>query len=167
MSSFRRPDAFDADAYTGVLVQMLINFPEWVVRKALDPMTGLPAKQSWMPTAFEVLQACKDVQAAAASHERKATAPDYEPVKRDPEEKARVMEGFRRLRESLSGVGRTAEHISERDAREMKAGVERDRVIQYNLDKLEASKLLPPCQLSERAVAAIRERDRIRLAEGV
>lgn len=56
---FRRNDADDPAAYVRATVMILTEFSFEVVSRVCHPAKGLPAKQQFLPTPFEVRQACE------------------------------------------------------------------------------------------------------------
>ena len=54
---FRKGDAADPELFTAGWAVILSDYPEEAIRYVVDPRTGLPGQQSWLPTTFELRQA--------------------------------------------------------------------------------------------------------------
>lgn len=82
---FRRSEGDNPEIMARAFVLVLTDYPEEVVRKVTHPSRGLPSRQQWTPTVFELRQACENEMRAsqprkvpallppdAPSHDRKA-----------------------------------------------------------------------------------------------
>lgn len=49
----------DSEVYATALVAVLSAYSEAIVARVTDPRTGLPGRSQWLPTIFEVRQACE------------------------------------------------------------------------------------------------------------
>lgn len=56
---WRKVDAADPDTFITAVASVLSGYPEWIVHRVTDPRTGLPSKQQFPPSAFEVRQECE------------------------------------------------------------------------------------------------------------
>lgn len=59
LGCYRRGEAEDAEIYTKAVVAVLGRYPESIVRAVTDPRGGLPAKVKFLPTIFEITEACE------------------------------------------------------------------------------------------------------------
>ena len=172
LSCYRRNEATDPDAYVAAVTLMLAQYPEYIVDRVTDPRRGLPSKSPFLPSAFDVRTECERLMAPFAEQERREQEARLKlpPQARDPQVDERIKAGFKKLIGQLEGGDRTGRPAAEADARRMKEGAEREMVRRHHMDRLEqmrAHNEAVPCRLSERALAAIKERDRIRTEEGI
>jgi hypothetical protein len=58
---YRKGDANDPDTYVAAITATLARYPEDVIRDVTHPATGLPTKQSFLPTVKEVFDACEAI----------------------------------------------------------------------------------------------------------
>lgn len=56
---WRKVDASDPETFITAVAAVLSGYPEHVVHLVTDPRTGLPGKQQFPPSAFEVRQECE------------------------------------------------------------------------------------------------------------
>lgn len=82
LSSYRKGDAYDADGWVASIAAILSTYPESVVRYVTDPRTGLAGESPYIPSAYDVRQACealmrpvKDAARRMARMERDRIAP--------------------------------------------------------------------------------------------
>ena len=59
LGCYRKGDAADPDTYVAAIAATLAQFPEAVVRKVVNPVTGIPATIAFLPAVAEVRQACQ------------------------------------------------------------------------------------------------------------
>lgn len=59
LGCYRKGDAADPDTYAAAIAATLAQFPEQVVRRVTNPVTGIPAKLAFLPAVAEVRQACQ------------------------------------------------------------------------------------------------------------
>lgn len=59
LGCYRKGDAADPDTYVAAIAATLAQFPEHVVRKITNPVTGIPARIAFLPAVAEVRQACQ------------------------------------------------------------------------------------------------------------
>lgn len=56
---WRKVDAADPETFITAVAAVLADYPESVVLYVTDPRTGLPGKQQFPPSPYEVKQACE------------------------------------------------------------------------------------------------------------
>lgn len=56
---WRRVDAADPETFVAGVSAVLSDYPEHVVTRVTDPRTGLPGRQPFPPSPYEVKQACE------------------------------------------------------------------------------------------------------------
>ncbi len=56
---YRKTDANDPEVLAAAIAATLAEFPMDVVEYVTDPRTGLPATSKWIPSVFEVREACE------------------------------------------------------------------------------------------------------------
>lgn len=61
MRCFRTGDAHDPQVFLTAIVTVMTHYPVDVVAEVCDPYRGIPGKQNWIPTPFEVRKACDDI----------------------------------------------------------------------------------------------------------
>jgi hypothetical protein len=59
LGCFRRGEANDPEVYATAVAAVLATYPEAVVKRVTDPVTGLPGRLQWLPTIAEVRGACE------------------------------------------------------------------------------------------------------------
>jgi hypothetical protein len=96
--------ASDPKGFAAGLVQTLMTFPEAVVKQAMDPVHGLPAKVEFLNLA--AMRKCLDQwRLEHLAHEERVARSKVrylpEPP-RDPEEMKRISDGFKKLSEHLA-----------------------------------------------------------------
>lgn len=60
LGCFRTGDANDPEIYTAAAIAVLSDYPLDVVRRVVDPRTGLPSKCKWLPMIAEIKDACEE-----------------------------------------------------------------------------------------------------------
>lgn len=60
LGCYRTGDANDPEVYVQSAISVLGEYPIEVMRSVCDPRFGLPAKSKWLPTMFEIKEACED-----------------------------------------------------------------------------------------------------------
>jgi hypothetical protein len=73
---YRKTEANDADVLAAAVAATLAEFPADVIEYVTDPRTGLPATSKWIPSVFEVREACEKRLEAMAT-EKKLTDLGY------------------------------------------------------------------------------------------
>jgi hypothetical protein len=58
---FRNAEAVDPKVFITGIVTILYHYPIEVVERVCDPFSGIPGKQNWPPTLFEVRSACDEI----------------------------------------------------------------------------------------------------------
>src|SRR5262245_15071896 len=61
LGCFRKGDANDPKIYTRAIVAVLSDYPEEVIKRVVDPRTGIPSRQDFMPTIKELKDACDEI----------------------------------------------------------------------------------------------------------
>jgi hypothetical protein len=59
LGCYRTGDANDPEVYVRAVVAVLAEYPLEVIAKVCDPRMGLPAKSKWLPTIYEIKDACE------------------------------------------------------------------------------------------------------------
>lgn len=59
LSLFQHQGGADSAALVPGIATIFVRYPEAVVRTVCDPFEGLPGKQKWEPSIYEVRQACE------------------------------------------------------------------------------------------------------------
>jgi hypothetical protein len=72
LNSYRSGAAADPDTYVSAIVSLLTAYPEQVVCLVTDPRTGIARKIKWLPTVFEVREACEREMYVIREEERRA-----------------------------------------------------------------------------------------------
>lgn len=70
---YRKAEASDPEIYAAATASVLSEYSQEVIDYITDPRTGLPSRSQWLPSVFEVRQAC-DVQVAIAANAEKLRA---------------------------------------------------------------------------------------------
>lgn len=60
LGCYRAGDSSDPDTYIRAVTAVFGEYPIEVVKGVCDPRMGLPAKSKWLPTIFEIKEACED-----------------------------------------------------------------------------------------------------------
>lgn len=68
---YRRDDAADPDVYLAATTAVFCRYAPDVVRRAIDPRSGLPSKLKWLPTIAEIVAECEALAAADAAREKR------------------------------------------------------------------------------------------------
>jgi len=83
---FHRKEGVDPQVFASAIVGILLDYPMEIVMEITDPIHGLPARQQFMPSPYDVRQACearmrprresaaRQVRVKAQLDERKAIA---------------------------------------------------------------------------------------------
>lgn len=61
LRSFRGTEAADPATFITAIVTVLVKYPIDIARAAADPYSGIPGKQNWVPTPYEVRKFCDDI----------------------------------------------------------------------------------------------------------
>lgn len=56
---YRKAEANDPEVLTAAIAAILSEYPADVVEFVTDPRTGLPSTSKWLPSVFEVREACE------------------------------------------------------------------------------------------------------------
>lgn len=56
---YRKAEANDPEVLTAAIAAVLSEYPYDVVEYVTDPRTGLPSTSKWLPSVFEVREACE------------------------------------------------------------------------------------------------------------
>jgi len=92
LGCFRTGDANDPEVYVAAAVRVLSSYPLDVVRRVVDPVTGLPSRSNWLPTVREIMSACEEIHGfnrRAAEREKLAQEQLAERARLDAERRAR------------------------------------------------------------------------------
>ena len=57
---YRKAEASDPEIYAAATAAVLSEYPQDVIDFVTDPRTGLPVTSKWLPSVFEVKQACEN-----------------------------------------------------------------------------------------------------------
>ena len=69
LGCYRTGDANDPETYIAAITAVLARYPEQIITSVTHPVSGLPAKKSWLPTIKEVVDACDAEYAPIANNE--------------------------------------------------------------------------------------------------
>lgn len=72
LNSYRGGTAADPDTYVSAIASLLTTYPEQIVCLVTDPRTGIAGKIKWLPTVFEVREACEREMYVIREEERRA-----------------------------------------------------------------------------------------------
>lgn len=61
LGSCRRGEANDPQIYTAAVIAVLSDYPLEVIRRVVDPRTGLPSRLAYQPSIPELKAACDDI----------------------------------------------------------------------------------------------------------
>jgi hypothetical protein len=108
LGCYRSGEASDPELYIRSIVRVLADYPVEVMRRVTDPLTGLPRRVQWLPSASEVARACEEIfgpQRWAAEWDRKAreTLAARAHPEMSPAAANRVYEGLKALARELRG----------------------------------------------------------------
>jgi len=70
---FRKSDAEDPDVLVRAYVMVLSDYSEAIARRVTHPSRGLPSRQQWLPSVFELRQACEAEMRPTHEAERRRT----------------------------------------------------------------------------------------------
>lgn len=74
LGCYRTGDANDPEIYVRSVAAVLSEYPVEVMKAVCDPRFGLPAKSKWLPTIFEIKDACEAAMAPYDRRQREAAA---------------------------------------------------------------------------------------------
>src|ERR1044072_8982619 len=74
LGCYRTGDANDPDIYVRSVAAVLSEYPLEVMKAVCDPRFGLPAKSKWLPTIFEIKDACEAAMAPIDRRRREEQA---------------------------------------------------------------------------------------------
>lgn len=57
---YRKSEASDPEIYAAATAAVLSEYSHEVVDYVTDPRTGLPSRLKWLPSIFEIREACND-----------------------------------------------------------------------------------------------------------
>jgi len=60
LGCYRTGDANDPDTYVAAISATLARYSEQIITDVTHPVSGLPAKKSWLPTVKEIFDACEE-----------------------------------------------------------------------------------------------------------
>ena len=66
---FKPQAGVDGQVFATAIVGILLRYPMSVVREVTCPFTGLPTKTQFMPTPFDVRQACEELMRPIRDHQ--------------------------------------------------------------------------------------------------
>jgi hypothetical protein len=97
---FRKGDANDPETWVRSVVRVLSDYPEFVVIKVTDPLSGLARKSPFLPNIYDIIQACDEWLGRLTGPKRRLLTDDDPPRSRcvDPG----VISGFQHLKAELS-----------------------------------------------------------------
>lgn len=160
---YRRGEAEDAPVYARALIALLKTYPENAVRSVTDPRSGLPTKIKFLPTIYEVKEACEAQIAPLLAAEARRRRMDEAETDRPAE----ISEAAAARRKAFIADWRlrvAAEHsadddgevkLHEMDVRkcqgEMRGMVA--KALNANLERLSAECAASPLRLSDAALA--------------
>lgn len=61
LGCFRTGEANDPEVFISAVIRILSAYPLDVIRAVIDPLTGIPGRQNWLPTPHEVKAACDEI----------------------------------------------------------------------------------------------------------
>ena len=167
LGCYRKGDAEDPTVYVSAIAAMLTEYPEVVVLAATDPRTGVQRKCKFLPTFFEVREACEEqMRPIAERYREEQRRVAEETFDHPPEHRARMTEHFTGLLADWAarceGEGKAADH---RDARRMPVGIDRDGIEAHHLAQVQAKALdsaAAPVRFSPLALRALADRELVR-----
>lgn len=107
IGAYRKGEAEDPETYTRSIAIVLSAYPQDVVRRVTDPLTGIQSRTQWLPTVNEVREACEremlPIRNRLASEARIAEQfRERDRMAALASERERVKEGFKALADSIS-----------------------------------------------------------------
>jgi hypothetical protein len=57
---YRKAEASDPEIYAAATAAVLSEYSKEVIDYMTDPRTGLPSKSKWLPSVYEVREACEE-----------------------------------------------------------------------------------------------------------
>jgi len=169
---YRASEANDPETFIAAVAATLATYPEPIARQVCD-RSGLPSQSKWLPSIAELREACDRAMAPIRAAERREREREHTqqviaghkaPVG-SPEHR-RVVEGCRRLRESMdlnAAVGLEVD-LSKLDARRAQTPEARELAVRLHEDrltKLTADFAAAPPVVKTPALAAYLERMRV------
>lgn len=73
LGCYRSGEANDPDTYVAAISATLARYSQQIITDVTHPVSGLPAKKSWLPTVKEVFDACEE----EADRDRQQTAREH------------------------------------------------------------------------------------------
>ncbi len=100
---YRKSEASDPEIYAAATAAVLSEYSREVVDYVTDPRTGLPSRLKWLPSVFEVREACDNHALHLSRLARNNTVPPTSaPIASvSPEETARILYGLQELSTQL------------------------------------------------------------------
>jgi len=59
LSFYRIQDSSDPDIYVAGILEIIRRYPFWVVKKVVNPATGIPSKIKYLPLPAQIIEACE------------------------------------------------------------------------------------------------------------
>jgi hypothetical protein len=144
MACYRAADFHAPEAFASVMVDVLCDYPQWVVERICDPKMGLPSRLKFPPMIAEIHEAAKGLLPPKMPHD------DYASIVRE--------------RRRLQLLEREPDPPEVR-----KAAADRVRAM-FGLDKDEARKPLSPVEhkaAEDRLAAATADKSRIEISQAL
>jgi len=158
-------DCADPEVFATAAVAVFSRYPLDVVRKVTDPYSGLAARLKWVPTIYEIREACEiannearrreesDARVKAQFAERERIAAMSDPDRR----KAFVRREMDKINVAFASAD-TGNHPASVDIRGMEECAEKQALrakLNQRIDGLSASYHADPVKASERLLASI------------
>lgn len=147
LGCYRTGDANDPDTYVAAISATLARYSEQIITDVTHPVSGLPAKKSWLPTVKEVFDACEEKANGVREQVARERRIKEQLAAREEEDRlAAVKPSLEQLKEKYGpnwGIGRpdpVAEHAA--NEAENKAEMVRQRARVHA--EYAAVGLLPP-----------------------
>ena len=165
MGCYRQGDCADPEVFATGAVAVLSHYPVEIVRKVTDPHSGLPGRLKWLPTIYEIREACEIENAAARRREEADARVKEQFAERDrmaamdPAEKRR--EFIRREMGWINaemGNANDGRPVLPVDIRGMEDGPVKDAIrekLDAGIAKLAADNAATPLRLSESTLATV------------
>jgi hypothetical protein len=103
LGSYRKGEAEDLEVYTMAIASVLSDYPESVALRVTDPRTGIAGRVQWLPTAFEVREACEREMPPIPAAQRRDAQRQITRQIIDGRERNRVsQEAWRTLRQDIA-----------------------------------------------------------------
>ena len=100
-------NASNPEAYAAGMIALFSRYPARLVAVAVDPVNGLPSLHDYLPSikqAKEFLEPKYAQELKLAESERRRRQQLLPAAGRDPQEKYRISQGFRKLGETLRAM---------------------------------------------------------------